>query len=222
MSATTQPAVTSSPAGPLLLAGAAAGPLYIAIGTVEAVVRDGFDIRVHPLSLLANGTGGWVHSVMMVGTGLLTLLGAIGLARAFPAGQRSRWGVGGLAVFGLGVATGGLLRADPAAGFPVGTPDGPPATASWHGMGHFLAGGVGFLGLIVACLVLARWFQRRSQTGWAVFSLLAGLGYLGAFVGIGAGGGNVVGNLVFTGAVILGWVWITMLLGRAHRDGGLR
>jgi hypothetical protein len=39
-----------------LLAGALAGPLYIIVGTLEALFRDGFDIRIHSLSLLANGT----------------------------------------------------------------------------------------------------------------------------------------------------------------------
>jgi len=53
--------------------------------------------------------------------------------------------VGGLAVFGLGVAAAGLLRADPAEGFPVGTPDGSPASVTWHGFGHLAAGGVGLL-----------------------------------------------------------------------------
>jgi hypothetical membrane protein len=43
---------------------------------LEAVLRDGFDIRVHSLSLLANGPAGWVHSAMMIITGLLTVLGA--------------------------------------------------------------------------------------------------------------------------------------------------
>jgi hypothetical protein len=143
----------------LLLAGAVAGPLYVGIGTVEALVRDGYDIRVHPLSVLANGSGGWVHSAMMVGTGLLTLLGAIGLRGTAP-----RASVVGLAVFGLGVAAGGLMRADPVDGFPIGTPEGPPESVSWHGTGHFVAGGIGFLGLIVACLVLARRFRRASRS----------------------------------------------------------
>lgn len=223
MSATTQPTATAGEAArPLLLAGAAAGPLYVGIGTVEAIVRDGFDIRVHSLSLLANGAGGWVHTAMLVGTGLLTVLGALGLATAFPTGQRSRWAVGGLAVFGLGVAAAGLMRADPAEGFPIGTPDGPPETVTWHGIGHLAAGGVGFLGLIVACLVLARWFQRRRQSGWSVFSLVTGVLYLVTFAGIASGAGNAASNLAFTVAVILGWAWVTLLLVRAHTDGGLR
>jgi hypothetical membrane protein len=203
-----------------LIAGAAAGPLYVGIGTIEAIVRDGFDIRVHALSLLANGSGGWIHSAMLVGTGLLTVLGVSGLARSFPAGNRCRAAVIGLAVYGLGVTAAGLMRADPASGFPLGTPDGPPETVTWHGIGHFAAGGVGFLGLIVACLAMASWWRRRAQPGWAWFSLVTGIFYVVSFVGLS--GGNTLANLAFTVAVILGWTWITALMTRAGRDGGLR
>jgi hypothetical protein len=188
----------------LLLAGVTAGPLYVGIGTVEAIVRDGYDIRVHPLSVLANGSGGWIHSAMMIGTGLLTLLGALGLRGTVP-----RAAFVGLAVYGLGVAAAGVMRADPVDGFPIGTPDGPPVSVTWHGMGHFVAGGIGFIGLIVACLVAARRFRRDGRRGWALFSLVTGVGYFAAFVGIGASGGNAVGNIAFTVAVVAGWAWVT-------------
>ena len=90
----------------LLLAGALAGPLYVGIGTIEAIVRDGYDIRRHSLSLLANGTSGWIHSTMMVVTGLLTVVGALALRRA---GLRSRWAWGGILAYGAGVAAAGLI-----------------------------------------------------------------------------------------------------------------
>ncbi|GAB2637867.1 DUF998 domain-containing protein [Kribbella swartbergensis] len=206
---------------PLLLAGALAGPLYVGIGTVEAIVRDGFDIRKHSLSLLANGTGGWIHSTMMVCTGLLTVIGALALRRSFPAGQRSRWGVGGLVVYGAGVAAAGFMRADPALGFPPGTPDELPETVSWHGLGHVIAGMVGFIGLIVACLVLSRWFARRRAVGWSRFSLVTGIVYFLGLAGIATGGGTAVVNLGFTVAVILGWTWVTLLMLRARAEGSL-
>jgi hypothetical protein len=104
------------------------------------------------------------------------------------------------------------MRADPANGFPLGTPDGVPETASWHGVGHFVAGGIGFLGLIVACLVMA----RRSRRGWALFSLVTGILYFAAFIGIGASGGSAIGNLAFTVAVIAGWAWVTLLMLRVR------
>jgi hypothetical membrane protein len=195
----------------LLRAGAVAGPLYVGIGTVEAIVRDGFDIRVQPLSVLANGSGGWVHSAMMITTGLLTLLGALALRGSVPLAA-----VVGLSIYGLGVAAAGVMRADPVAGFPPGTPEGAPESVTWHGVGHFMAGGIGFLGLIVACLVLANRFRREGESGWALFSLVTGVVYVAAFVGIGASGGHAVGNIAFTVAVILGWTWVTLLMLRVR------
>lgn len=199
----------------LLTAAALAGPLYVGIGTIEALVRDGFDIRRHSLSILANGTGGWIHSTMMVVTGLLTGVGAFALRRA---GLRSRWAVGGLAVYGAGVAAAGLLRADPQDGFPIGTPPGLPETVSWHSFGHIIAGMIGFIGLIVACFVLARRFGRAGDRAWSRFSLITGIVYALGLIGLATGSGTAVINLGFTVAVILGWAWLTLLLLHARTE----
>jgi len=106
-----------------LIAGAIAGPLYVGVGTLEAVLRSGFDIRIHSLSLLANGSWGWVHSAMMVVSGLLTVIGALGVSRVHRQTRRRSYAmIIGLVIYGSGIATAGLLRADPAEGFPIGTP----------------------------------------------------------------------------------------------------
>jgi hypothetical protein len=52
---------TWSAARTALVAGAIAGPIYVGVGTVEALLRPRFDIRIHSLSLLANGPWGWAH-----------------------------------------------------------------------------------------------------------------------------------------------------------------
>ena len=199
-----------------LIAGAIAGPLYVGVGTLEAVLRDGFDIRIHSLSLLANGAGGWIHSTIMVVTGLLTIIGAIGVSTVQKrAGRRSYAMITGLVVYGLGVATAGLLRADPAEGFPIGTPPGPPMVITASGVGHLVAGGIGFLGLIVACLACARRSARAGDRIWTVCSAVIGLYYLVAFAGIASGAGHPVINIAFTVAVALGWGWLTALCIRA-------
>ncbi|WP_329482981.1 DUF998 domain-containing protein [Kribbella sp. NBC_01484] len=199
----------------LLLAGALAGPLYVGVGTIEAIVRDGYDIRRHSLSLLANGTGGWIHSTMMVVTGLLTVVGALALRRA---GLRSRWAWGGILAYGAGVAAAGLMRADPADGFPIGTPPGLPETVSWHSFGHIIAGFIGFIGLIVACFVVARRFGRDNERGWSRFSLITGILYILGLVGLATGSGTAVVNLGFTVAVIVGWAWLTLLMVRTRTE----
>jgi hypothetical protein len=198
-----------------LLAGAIAGPLYIIIGTLEALLRDGFDIRIHSLSLLANGRGGWIHSTMMVVSGLLTVFGALGLSGVQRPGRRSYTMIIGLVVYGLGIATAGLHRADPAEGFPIGTPSGPPVVVTASGVGHLVAGGIGFLGLILACLACARRSTRTGDSAWAACSAAIGVYYLVAFAGIASGAGNPAINIAFSVAVALGWGWLTALCIRA-------
>ena len=199
-----------------LVAGVIAGPLYVCVGIVEAVLRQGFDIRIHSLSLLANGPGGWIHSTMMVVSGLLTIIGAVGVGTVQQrTGRRSYAIITGLVIYGLGIATAGLLRADPAEGFPIGTPAGPPVVVTASGIGHLIAGGIGFLGLIVACLACARRSARAGDRVWAVCSAVIGIYYLVAFAGIASGAGNPVLNIAFTVAVVLGWGWMTALCVRA-------
>jgi hypothetical protein len=199
-----------------LIAGAIAGPLYVGIGTLEAVLRDRFDIRIHSLSLLANGAGGWIHSTMMIVSGLLTVIGALGVSAVQQrAGRRSYAMITGLVIYGFGVATAGLLRADPAEGFPIGTPPGPPVVITASGVGHLVAGSIGFLGLIVATLACARRSARAGDRSWAVCSAVTGVYYLVAFAGIASGAGNPVINIAFTVAVALGWGWLTALCIRA-------
>ena len=72
------------------------------------------------------------------------------------------------------------------------------------GIGHLVAGGIGFLGLIVACLACARKSTQTGERGWAACSAAIGIYYLVAFAGIASGGGNPMINIAFTVAVALG------------------
>jgi hypothetical protein len=82
-------------------------------------------------------------------------------------------------------------------------------------MGHLVAGGIGFLGLIVACLAAARRSARAGDRIWAVSSAIIGVYYFVAFAGIASGAGNPVINIAFTVAVAFGWTWITAVCVRA-------
>lgn len=141
-----------APTGPLLVLGAAAGPLYIGVGALEALTRPGFSLAHHDLSLLSNGALGWVHSTLLVLTGVLVIAGAVGIGRAAPG---SVWGPRLLAVYGAGLCGAGAFRADPMSGFPPGTAAGPPAHVTWHGNLHFVTGAIAFLALIAACVISA-------------------------------------------------------------------
>ena len=200
----------------LLLGGAIAGPLYIAVGAIEMATRQGYDFRRHPLSILANGDWGWVHSAMMVTTGALTIAGALGARRALASGRGAVWGPRLLALYGAGVLAAGIFRADPALGFPPGTPTDANAV-SLPGTLHFVAGGVGFLGLIAASLIFSRRFAANGEWGWAIASATTGVFFFAAFCGIATGsqfGGAVLTALLlaFTAAIVLGWSWITALM----------
>ena len=175
MSATsTAPAATSiglasgSPASTrvLLFAGAVAGPLFALLATGQVLLRDGFDLRRHPLSLLATGGPGFVQigNFILAGLGVLCL--AIAVRHIITDGIGRRWLARLVAVFGLGLVLSGVFVMDPENGFPIGTAEGPAAAMSWHGMAHIVAATVAFTGLAVACIVLTVRMVRR-RAGWA-------------------------------------------------------
>jgi len=186
----------------LLGYGAVAGPFYVGVSLAQALTRDGFDLTRHPWSALENGPLGWIQSANLVLTGAMVVAFAIGVRRALGAG----WGPRLLAVFGLSMAAAGVLTADPVAGFPAGSPGG---TVSWHGTLHFLVGGVGFLGLIAACLVLGRRFARAGERRWALASRVTGIAFLAAFAGITTG--SPAATLPFVAGVVLAFGWLTAL-----------
>jgi hypothetical membrane protein len=198
----------------LLGCGIVAGPLYVGIGVIEMLTRPGFDITRHSLSLLSNGELGWIHSSMLVGTGLLTVAGARGMRSA----GGGTWGPLLVGLYGLGLIGAGLFSADPALGFPPVTP--PDANAvSWNGLLHFVCGGIGFLGLIGACLVFARRFAVRKEPLWAAYSAATGVLFLAAFVGIATGSQQGPATvtfviLAFSVAVVLGWAWVSVMAAR--------
>jgi hypothetical protein len=69
----------------------------------QMLVRDGFDIRRHALSLLTNGNLGWIQILNFVLTGLLVIAGAFGMRRALRWGRGRTWGPLLLGVHGLGL-----------------------------------------------------------------------------------------------------------------------
>jgi hypothetical membrane protein len=194
----------------LLICGIIAGPLYAVTALAQALTRDGFDLSRHAWSLLANGDLGWIQIASFIITGLLTVAAAIGLRRA----SKSTWAAVLIGAYGLGMAGAGIFRADPAQGFPAGTPE--TTTISWHGMLHFMIGGVGFLCLIAACFVLARRFTGAGERGLARFSRITGVFFLAAFAGIASGSQGPT-TLAFIAAVLTVCAWLTTISVHFHR-----
>ena len=197
----------------LLRCGVLAGPFYLAVGLIQALLRDGFDLARHPLSLLANGPAGWVQTANFVLTGLMVVAAAVGFGRVL--GPKSRAVTWFLGAFGAAMIVAALFPADPVDGFPPGTPQGPPTSISTTGLVHFVAGALGFTFLAISCFCAARAMSRRNASSLARLSLLSGLAVV-----LGFFGGMVfpMGILGIWFAVLVGWAWLAVTSLRLHRS----
>lgn len=202
------PVVTSRTAATnaLLAGGVAAGPLFVGVGLAQAFTRSGFDLSRHPLSLLSNGELGWLQIANFVVTGLLILAFAAGVRRAVHPGRAGTWGPWLLRGFGVGLIAAGVFIADPADGYPPGTPPGMPEQFSWHSLLHGVAAVLSFLSLVVACLVFARRFATRRQRGWMWYS--SGTGAVALLLSSWYGEGASITLLV---AAAAGFAWVAAL-----------
>lgn len=199
----------------LLRFGVLVGPFYLAVGLAQALLRDGFDLGRHSLSLLANGPGGWVQTANFVLSGVMVIGAAIGIGRALrPHSRASGWI---LAVFGLGMLVAAIFPADPMDGFPIGTPEGFPTTVSTTGMIHFMAGGLGFLALAASCVAVGAAMMRRKEPWMAGLSFLSGFAVVGGFFApaILPASGPVAGIWF---SVVVGWTWLALVSVRLLRD----
>jgi hypothetical protein len=193
----------------LLSLGVVAGPFYLALGVVQGLVRSGFDFGRHPLSVLANGPGGWVQTANFVLTGLMVITAAVGIRRALaPRGAATSVFLGG---YGACMLVASVLRADPMDGFPAGTPLGPPTSITPIGMGHFIAGALGFILLAVSCFCGAGALSRRGARSLARLSFFSGLAVVLGFFGgpmLPTAAAMVLGIWF---AVVVGWAWLAIL-----------
>jgi uncharacterized membrane protein YhaH (DUF805 family) len=151
----------------LLACGMVAGPLFVVVGLLQMLARDGFDPTRHPLSLLSLGDLGWIQIGNFVVAGLLFAASAVGMRQVMHPGRGGTWGPLLICAYGAGLVMGGVFVADPALGFPPGTPEGIPDQLSWHGTLHAVAPVLASVALVAACLVFARRFAARGQRGWA-------------------------------------------------------
>jgi hypothetical protein len=195
----------------LVAYGAVAGPGYVTVSLAQALTREGFDLTRHPWSLLANGDLGWIQVANLAVTGLMTLAFAAGLRRA----GAGVWGPRLIAVFGLSLVLAGVFVADPALGFPVGTPAA-ATPVSWHGLAHFAVGAVGFGCVAAAGLVLGARFAAAGHRGWARYSRLTGVLFLATFAAVASGRPGTVP--VFVAGVVALFTWLTLLSVRTYRE----
>lgn len=194
----------------LLGYGMIAGRFYLVTSVTEGLLRPGFDFTRHDWSLLSNGSYGWVHITNFLLTGVMTIACAVGARRSLRPGPGARWAPRLIGAYGAGLIGGGIFTADPALGFPRGTPDDAHAV-SWHGLLHLAFGGIGFLCLITACMVIAHRFNTQGRPNWARYSRATGVLFLVGFACIASGAGTPWATLAFTAAIVIAWVWVSAL-----------
>lgn len=190
----------------LLACGVILGPLFYIVVAIQMLTRTGYDITRHPLSLLSLGDGGWVQTTNFILTGLLAIGCAAGMRLLL---HNSRGGTLGpllIGTFGQGMITAGVFPADPALGFPPGTPDGVPESLSGsavlHGTGFFLA----FVSLTGACFIFARRFMSLGSRGWGLYCVATGAVILPiVFTGMAIPSATSI-LLALVGIVAFGWV----------------
>lgn len=197
--------ITSTRRPRLLLAGGiAAGPLFLGVGLIQGLTRDGFDFTRNAISQLSLGDLGWIQMTSFALTGALAIAGAIGIRRTLYGRPGGTWAPLLVAAFGISFLANAMFSADPGAGFPAGAPAGPATELSTTGAIHLLTAAIGFLALCAAFVVLARHFAAQGQRGWAVLSRVVPVGVLAGFAGSSAT------VMAFTAGAALGLVWLSL------------
>ncbi len=200
----------------LLACGAIAGPLFTLAWLVEGATRAGYRPLRHPVSSLELGDFGWTQRANFIVAGLLTLALAIGLRRALRPLGGSTWGPLLVGAHAIGLLGAGIFVTDPVSGYPPGTPDHLQAYGSAHAALHDLFSVGTFVGLPIACVVMARRFAGWRRRGWAAYSAATGVGFAVAFVLTSMAFDQAeslvdYGGLLQRTTITLGWIWLTLL-----------
>ena len=203
----------------LLFCGVVAAPLWILIVLIQMLIRPGFDLRRHAISVLSNGDLGWIQVTNFIVAGILMLAAAFGTRRALHPDQGGTWGPRLLGIVGIGLIGAGIFSADPMNGFPPGTASN-TGQISWHGGLHFLFASIAFVSLIiVSTTVFARWYSAQHETGWMIYSIAVGVYFLVAWVAlIVTATGNGAVSVAFALAVVLTWLGVSLLSFRLIRQ----
>jgi hypothetical protein len=202
----------------LLTGGVSAGPLFLVVSALQAATREGFDVTRHPASFLSIGDWGWIQVTNFIVTGLLLIACAAGIRVALRGGRGGTWGPLLIGAMGIGLIAGGAFVADPAFGFPPGTPDAMPDELTTHGALHGAAQALGGLSLVSASFVFARRFAAQKERGWSRLSVAVGILALLSFAASGAAPGEAAGTLALGVALAAGFLWISGVAVKLRRE----
>ena len=199
----------------LLLCGAIAGPLFVALFLLEGATRSGYNPLRHPVSSLALGEFGWIQVANFLLAGSLSIAFAIGLRLTLSSQRGSTSGPFLIAVWGIGLLGAGIFLTDPVSGYPAGSPD-LVLTSTSHGILHDQFSLLGFAALAAACFVYCVRFTRQGQQGWAFYSAITGILFpIGIFLASAAFSQNpnlvAFGGLIQRLTITIGWAWLSLL-----------
>jgi len=189
-----------------LLAGIAAGVIFLIVPTIEIFRRPGFDIERHAISMLSLGEGGWIMKLVFILCGLLTITCAWGAYQAIGGRLAGNAAAALIAVYGIGLVLAGLFDAPAGLGFPAGTPIDQQPVMSRSAILHSLAFMIAFGSLILSCFAFACHFAGQGHGLVALLSLATGLAmpaliYLGISTTLAPG-------IAFYWAAMAGWAWL--------------
>ena len=210
----------------LLIACGALGPiLFILVFLVEGAIRPGYSAWHNFVSDLSLSNQGWMQIANFLICGVLMLCFALGLRQVFRTGRGSVWGPLLLGICGLSLLIAGFFVTDPSLGYyPPGTSS---STHTLHGTIHGANAPLAFGSLTMAIFVLARRFASdRQWRGWALYSLVTEILFLGSFIaGLAVAVLDQHGVLPHSPAglleriaIIIGWGWIALLAIRLLRQ----
>jgi hypothetical membrane protein len=189
----------------LLLTGAVAAVLFVAVLLVEGTLRPGYDPIYHTGSELTLGERGWIQraNFFVMGAGVVAF--AIGVKDSL----NSTVGAVLLALFGLGLIVAGVFSPDPVRGYPPGVSTDPEAGLTWQAKIHDASGPIMFVALLAACVVLA----GQLEGGWRVYTVAtAMIGFvMTAWTAFAYQKDASNTGLVQRGLVIVYWTWIVAL-----------
>jgi hypothetical protein len=138
--------------------------LFVAVFTLEGLIRPDYDSFSRYVSELSLGPRGWIQQINFVVFGLLFLPFARGVAEAFPYGKASKAGPVLLTIIGFSLFASGPLVTDPMAMLGNQT--------TWHGILHGIFGAIVFSLAPVSCFVFLRRFDEdqpwRTLRTWTL------------------------------------------------------
>src|ERR1700682_28950 len=171
----------------LLYCGVVAGPVFTVVAVIEMMTRSGFALGRHDLSLLSNGSLGWIQISNFILAGVLTIAAALGMRRVLRSGRGSTWAPILIAIYGLGYIGVGVFVA---ASFPFARRFSGLRRRGW--MAYSLATGIVVLAAVIgissgsqsAATIIG--FFVADTVGWAWLSALS-VRLVGRSQGVGLG-----------------------------------